>query len=543
MLVTRSWLSAPVLGGLGWPSSGSLDPEQAFTSINSPETGETLDRGIALRFPGPASFTGENVVELHTHGGPAVVRAVLEALQNQPGVRLAEPGEFTQRAFQAGKLDLTEVEGLADLLAAETEAQRIQALQQSTGALRKAMATWRSTLLRCLASSEAIIDFGEDEEISADVSLDVLKMAQQLRRHLQKHVTSSRRGELIRTGVKVAIVGRPNAGKSSLLNALAARDAAIVSSTPGTTRDTVEVAVDLAGQKVTLVDTAGLRESADEVERMGMERARSAMTSADIIAVVLDLQSEPELATTLQQQEQQRDSAGAHQQGLGAPDILMLLGKRLIEEVVGPGGVGSLHSEAAGEQNREPESSGGTSALEQQESDSAVSRPQHQRMLLVLNKSDLSPLSQQLQASSAPIDGGSGPDSSPMMSNGTFPTKTGTESSLRSSEEASGDMAGAVAISCRTGDGLDRLLAKLSQVVADITQSGDADGAIFTRLRHRQLIEECVEALLRFESIWEQPELAAEELRAAAHALGKVTGAIDTEDILDALFGEFCIGK
>ena len=347
-------------------------------------------------------------------------------------------------------------------------------------------------------------------------------------------------------------MGRPNAGKSSLLNALAARDAAIVSSTPGTTRDTVEVAVDLAGQKVqpllnfqhcwkackdlhvengightddclciatlrkqpltlhtgpevtghkayaahvlaatedkvanclqvTLVDTAGLRESADEIERMGMERARSAMTSADIIAVVLDLQSEPELATTLQQQEQQRDSAGAHQQGLGAPDILMLLGKRLIEEVVGPGGVGSLHSEAAGEQNREPESSGGTSALEQQESDSAVSRPQHQRMLLVLNKSDLSPLSQQLQASSAPIDGGSGPDSSPMMSNGTFPTKTGTESSLRSSEEASGDMAGAVAISCRTGDGLDRLLAKLSQVVADITQSGDADGTIFTR--------------------------------------------------------------
>ncbi len=264
--------------------------------------------------------------------------------------------------------------------------------------------------------------------------------------------------------------------------------------------------------QVTLVDTAGLRESTDDVERMGMERARSAMTSADIIAVVLDLQSEPELAAALQQQQQQRDSAGAHEQGMGSPDTLLAVGKSLIEEVVGPLGVGPISTEAAGKQHKEPEPSGGRVALEEHDSDSAVSRPQHQKMLLVLNKSDLSPLSQQVQALSAPVDSGATPDSSP-MSNGGFPAKASTESSLHSSEAAAiaagssqpdrqgaadadaarheqrkgtshetlGDMAGAVAISCRTGDGLDRLLAKLSQVVADITQSGDADGAIITR--------------------------------------------------------------
>ena len=244
---------------------------------------------------------------------------------------------------------------------------------------------------------------------------------------------------------------------------------------------------------------------------MGMERARSAMASADIIAVVLDLQSEPELAAALQQQKQQEDSASAPEQGLVATDTLMAIGKRLIGEVIGPVCVGSLKSEAAGEQQKRPDGAEGNAALEEQNSDSAVSPPQHQKMLLVLNKSDLS---QQTQALSGSENSRFGQDSSPMMSNGASPSKASATSSFQHSSEAaasaagsshsdkqdaaeadvprreqregelheaSDDMVGAVAISCRTGDGLERLLAKLSHVVADITQSGDADGAIITR--------------------------------------------------------------
>ncbi|KAK9916100.1 hypothetical protein WJX75_008574 [Coccomyxa subellipsoidea] len=260
----------------------------ALASLRDPRSGEELDRSLVLRFPGPASFTGEDVVELHVHGSPATVRMTLDALRALPGLRPAEAGEFAMRAFHNGKLDLTEAEGLADLLAAETDAQRRQALRQSGGEMRRRHERWRGALLRCLAAAEAIIDFGEDEDIAPDVAADVRRQVAAVRAELARHVSSGRRGELIRSGVKVAIVGPPNAGKSSLLNVLAAREAAIVSPIPGTTRDAVEVSIELEGFKVTLVDTAGLRESADAIEVAGMQRARSAMRDADIIALVID---------------------------------------------------------------------------------------------------------------------------------------------------------------------------------------------------------------------------------------------------------------
>ena len=267
------------------------------TAFVCPDTGETLDRGILLWFDGPRSFTGEDVAELHVHGSQAVVRAVLGALgrlrapASAGAVRHAEPGEFTRRAFRNGKLDLTQAEGLADLLDAETEAQRRQALSQAGGALRRTYERWRRTLLRAHAHVEATLDFGEDDEVSVDVfraAASETGPVAELRRELERRLLAPPSGELTRAGARVCLVGPPNAGKSSLLNALAGREVAIVSSEPGTTRDAVEATLNLGGRKAVVADTAGARAATEPVEAEGVRRARVRAADADVVVLVLD---------------------------------------------------------------------------------------------------------------------------------------------------------------------------------------------------------------------------------------------------------------
>lgn len=256
-------------------------------TLRHPESGQILDRGLVLWFPAPASFTGEDMAELHVHGGRAVIDGVFDALASL-GLRLAEPGEFTKRAFENGKIDLTEAEGLADLINAETAAQRQQAMAQAGGALRKRYENWRSSLLRAMAFVEASLDFADEGDVAESAFNAALPEVQSLAAELERALAQGHGGEIIRSGIQVAIIGAPNVGKSSLLNALAGRDAAIVFDEPGTTRDVIEVAIDLGGYPFVLRDTAGLREAESAVEREGMRRALASAAEADIVLLIDD---------------------------------------------------------------------------------------------------------------------------------------------------------------------------------------------------------------------------------------------------------------
>ncbi|MBK1836482.1 tRNA uridine-5-carboxymethylaminomethyl(34) synthesis GTPase MnmE [Azospirillum sp. YIM B02556] len=396
-----------------------------LTKLRNPKTGDALDDALILRFVAPASFTGEDVVELHLHGGRAVVTGVIEALATLPGLRLAEPGEFTRRAFENGKLDLTEAEAVADLIDAETTAQRRQALRQMEGALGKLYDGWRERLTRALAHIEADIDFAEDD-LPGGVADAVRPVIAGLAGEIAAHLNDGGRGERLREGLHIAIVGAPNAGKSSLLNALARRDAAIVSARAGTTRDIIEVHLDLGGYPVVLADTAGLREAAaDEVEEEGIRRARDRAARADVKVAVFD-------ATTL-------------------PDL-------------------------------DP------ATLDLIDRDTVV----------VFNKTDL--------AKAADLR----PDLSP------------------------------IAVSAQTGAGLKLLEDKLTAYSADRLAIGSTPS--LTRARHREALTECRESLLRALEA-PLPELAAEDVRLASRALGRITGRVDVEDLLDVIFRDFCIGK
>lgn len=249
--------------------------------------GEFIDEALILRFDGPESFTGEDVVELHLHGSIAIIKCVLSVLSNVENMRLAEPGEFTRRALENGRLDLVQVEGLADLIEAETEAQRKQALRVLSGTFGLKVEAWRSALIRSAALLEATIDFA-DEDVPVDVSDEVRELLKKVDADLELEIKGTNAAERIRTGFEVAIVGAPNVGKSTLLNRLAGRDAAITSSIAGTTRDVIEVRMDLGGLPVTLLDTAGIRESTDEIESLGIELARSRAGSADVRVFLLD---------------------------------------------------------------------------------------------------------------------------------------------------------------------------------------------------------------------------------------------------------------
>ena len=417
----RAGAALEILTGLASP-----EPRRAVrVAIRDPGTGEILDDGLALRFPAPASYTGEDLVELHIHGGRATVEAVGLALGRIDGLVPAAPGDFTRRAFHAGKLDLTQVEAIADLVDAETEAQRRQALRQAGGALAALYDGWRDGLIGALAHLEACIDF-PDEDLPPETEAEIAETIAALARDVARHLKDARRGERLRDGVAVAVLGPPNVGKSSLVNALARRDAAIVSPQAGTTRDVIEVHLDLGGYPAILADTAGLREAAGDVEEEGIRRALARAENADLRLVMLDAR---------------------------AP---------------GP--------------------------------DAALAELIDGDALVVLNKIDLC-------------------DAPP-------PARVAG--------------ADALAISAKTGDGLEALIDRLGQAVADRAASGASLAP--TRLRHRLALEACLAALGR---AGDQPvaELRAEDLRAAAAALGRLTGRVGVDDVLDAIFRDFCIGK
>ncbi|ONG53371.1 tRNA uridine-5-carboxymethylaminomethyl(34) synthesis GTPase MnmE [Pseudoroseomonas deserti] len=402
-------------GGLPKPRLASL------RRLRHPDTQETLDEALALWFPGPASYTGEDSAELHLHGGRAVVEGVSAALITL-GARPAEPGEFTRRAFLNNRLDLTAAEGIADLIDAETAAQRRQALRQAGGALARRYAGWAERLTRLLAHQEAAIEFAEDG-LPNTLEDQVRAGAATLAAEIESHLADGHRGERLREGLWAAIIGAPNAGKSSLLNALAGREAAIVSARAGTTRDVVEVRLDLGGVPVLLADTAGLRETEDEIEAEGVRRARRRAEEADLVIAVFAADAPPD-ATTL---------------GLLAPGTLV-----------------------------------------------------------IANKNDLAPA----------------------------PATIGGIDTL--------------AVSAATGQGLDALRASLAEAAA--TRAGLSEEASLTRPRHRAALSEAVDWLGEAGRA-PLPEISAEALRAALRALGRLTGRIGVEQVLDVVFGDFCIGK
>jgi tRNA modification GTPase len=283
-------ISGPACADLITALAGALPAPRRLSlrGLHDPATRELLDRALVAWMPAPKTFTGEDMAELHLHGGPAVRAAVLRTLTAFPGCRPAEPGAFARRAFLNGRMDLTEAEAAADLIEAETEAQRRQALRQLDGALGRQVAAWRVRLLDSLASTEAALDFADegdvdDEALSADLRLAVAD----LRDEIVAALADGRRGERLREGFTVVLAGPPNAGKSTLLNALARREAAIVSPLPGTTRDAIEIRCDLGGLPVILIDTAGLREAADPIEVEGIRRTHARIAQADLVLYLL----------------------------------------------------------------------------------------------------------------------------------------------------------------------------------------------------------------------------------------------------------------
>lgn len=410
-------ISGPGAIGAAQALAGRVPPPRRATLATLRDgTGLALDSALVLLFPAPASATGEDLVEFHLHGGRAVVAAVLGALAQIPGLRLAQPGEFTRRAHAAGKMDLAEVEGLSDLIAAETEAQRRQALGQASGALSRAVEGWRGRLVRALMLVEASVDFADEGDVPDALLAPARAEAIALREELDAALAQATRGERVRDGLAIAIAGPPNAGKSTLLNALAGREAAIVSHIAGTTRDILEVHLDLAGQAVTLIDMAGLRETDDEIEAEGVRRARARAAAADLVLWLSPDDAPPPA-----------DLAGA---------------------------------------------------------------------VRVRTKLDLAP------GSEAPEDG-------------------------------------ALGISARTGAGMEALVALLTDR-AEALSGGEP--ALVTRARQRTALEEARAHLARAAQA-DAEELFAEDLRLAARALDSVVGRVDVEDILDALFRTFCIGK
>jgi tRNA modification GTPase len=409
----------------------------ALARVRDPENGDVIDEALALWFPAPDSETGEDMAELQIHGGHAVVAAVLDALGRIEGCRPAEAGEFTRRAFENGRLDLTAVEGLADLIAAETPAQRRQAFRQLKGLIGDRAEAWRCTLIEALALVEARIDFADEGDVPDDLVGPAVASVTRLREEIAAALADGRRGERLRDGIVIAIAGPPNAGKSTLLNRLARREAAIVSPYPGTTRDVIEVHMDLDGFPATLLDTAGLRQSDDPVEREGVRRAEERAQSADLVLWVTDA------------------------------------------------------SAAGGAAGDKPRYAAGSDAW------------------VVANKADL----------------------------------VGDKLCESSESRPAVDRRPIFTISALTGTGVDGLVAALSTYARGYFAT--TESAIVTRARHRRALEETVAALDRCpaEGPSGREELIAEELRAAATTLGRLTGRVDVEDILDVIFRDFCIGK
>jgi tRNA modification GTPase len=403
--------------------AGETQPSPRLATVRPLKNaqGDIIDQALVLWFPAPASATGEDVVEFHLHGGRAIVDAVLLTLASLPGLRAAEAGEFTRRSVENGKLDLTRAEALADLIAAETPAQQRQALRQYEGALAELYEDWRARLISTLAWAEAAIDFS-DEDLPADLEERLRLPVEALYTEIQRHLNDCRRGEITREGLFLTIIGAPNAGKSSLLNALARRDIAIVSDLPGTTRDILEARLDIAGYVVHVADTAGLRDTSEAIESEGVRRALARAAQSDMTLLLLD---------------------------------------------------GSAQDPFAG--------------LDGQ----AVGRA----TFTVWNKADL--------PWPAPREG--------------------------------------MRISAKTGTGLDSLLERIAgEVRARLERPLEAPP--MTRARHRENVAAAAEALSRALR-QNESELMAEDLRLALRAIGRLTGRVDIEELLDTVFRDFCIGK
>ncbi len=447
----------------------------ALARLRDPQTNEPIDEALALWFPGPRSETGEDTAELQLHGGRAVIAAALAALGKLEGLRPAEAGEFTRRAFENGKLDLTAVEGLADLVMAETEGQRRQALRQMRGTLGRQAESWRERLIRALALIEARIDFSDEADVPEDLTRPALVIARELADEIAAVLADGHHGERLREGLVVAIAGPPNAGKSTLLNRIARREAAIVSPFAGTTRDVIEVHLDLGGMPVTLLDTAGIRDSDDPVEREGVWRARERAAAADLVLWVMDA-SEP------------TQPAGA------------MPGRR---DAANP--------------------------------DSAAPAPP---TWLIYNKIDLlgAALSNEQRHQSIRKNE---PKDQTNNALGDRVNKRLTESSEHrfTSDELEFNL------SASSGDGFDELLTALTHHANGFLAG--AEPALVTRERHRRALEDALAALRRAlkPDLATKEDLLAEELRVAARALGRLTGRVDVEDILDVIFRDFCIGK
>jgi tRNA modification GTPase len=400
-----------------------LDRRAALRSFRTGQ-GEIIDRGLVFFFAGPASFTGEDCAEFHLHGGRAVVSAMVETLGAIAGVRPAEAGEFTRRAFLNGKMDLVEAEALADLIAAETEAQRRFASSGAGGVQSGLYAGWRKRIIHARAMIEAELDFAEEGDVPGSVAAAVWDDVRRLVAEIELHLAGFHRAEIIREGFSVVIAGPPNAGKSSLLNALARRDVAIVTEEPGTTRDLVHVALDLGGMKVVVTDTAGIRAGAGRVEAIGIERALESARDADLVLVLEDMAAPAQLAL---------------------PEIAAAV-------------------------------------------------------LKVGSKADLANASADSRASEYDV-----------------------------------------VVSSKSGAGVDQLLTMISEQAA--AAAGDGSGVIPARARHVVLLRDAAADLARAADGKGGLELRAEELRRAGDSFGRIAGTVDVEDVLGAIFSEFCIGK
>ncbi|WP_047453826.1 tRNA uridine-5-carboxymethylaminomethyl(34) synthesis GTPase MnmE [Rhizobium rhizogenes] len=396
-------------------------PRQAALKTIRTRNGLTIDRGLVLIFPAPASFTGEDCAEIQVHGGKAVVAALLDELDGFNGCRLAEHGEFSRRALESGKMDLVEVEGLADLIAAETEMQRRLAVEHAAGGLSKLYEGWADRLTRARALIEAELDFADEDDIPGSVSDMVWDDMAKLRAELSAHLAGAGFGEIVRDGLKVVIAGAPNAGKSSLMNALARREVAIVTDIAGTTRDVLHVDLNIEGYAVRLYDTAGLRETEEVIEREGIKRALRTAAEADVILSLAEI------------------------------------GTQAQTDFPGFGG----------------------------------------RIVRVGTKADIHPAD-------------------------------GTEYDL--------------CISSSTGSGLGELHQLLVEDLQE--RSTSLSLALPSRLRHRTLLAESLDALTQAVSATSAGlDIRAEYLRQTGHSLGRITGRVDVEDLLDVIFSEFCIGK
>lgn len=398
-----------------------------FTTLYTLKTKEPLDKVLLLYFKAPHSFSGEDIVEIHCHGSKAVLSSVLENLSQIDDFRLAEPGEFSKRAFYNQKMDLTEAEGLADLIDAETFEQQKQALRQMSGNLKTLYTSWRERLLEIEAHLEAYIDFPE-ENIPDSVTENILNAVFKLKTDIKNHLSSTTGGERLREGFRVVITGPTNAGKSSLINAVVQRQAVIVSDIAGTTRDAIDVHLDISGYPVILTDTAGLRESTDFIEKQGINIARQKIEEADFILALFDASKD-------------------------TPDVFSDLKK------------------------------------------------QHKNnLLLVANKADR----------------------------------------LTSEQAQNLKGQGCFVLSAKTNEGIPELFDALKEHIQN--NIGSNSGLLITRARYREALSECLENLEAF-NFYKEIELSAEDIRLAARAIGKITGQIETSEILDKIFGSFCIGK